>query len=68
MDGQKGVVVGRRADGAPGVELAGERHTVATNRHDSPDLKGTVVETGVNQSLYCLHFPSLYFCAVVTQL
>ncbi|XP_035007568.1 protein GOLM2 isoform X4 [Hippoglossus stenolepis] len=32
---QKGVV----ADGAPGVEMVGERHTVATNRHDSNDLK-----------------------------
>ncbi|XP_073321261.1 protein GOLM2 isoform X4 [Pagrus major] len=39
MDGQKGVVAGRRAEGAPGVEMVGERHTVATRRHDSPDLK-----------------------------
>lgn len=40
MDGQKGIVAGRHADGAPGAELGGERHTVATRRHDSPDLKG----------------------------
>ncbi|XP_053191887.1 protein GOLM2 isoform X2 [Scomber japonicus] len=39
MDGQKGAATGRHADGAPGLELAGERHTVATHRHDSPDLK-----------------------------
>ncbi|XP_044206812.1 protein GOLM2 isoform X4 [Thunnus albacares] len=39
MDGQKGVATGRHADGAPGVDLVGERHTVATRRHDSPDLK-----------------------------
>uniref|UniRef100_A0A3Q1G7K2 Protein GOLM2 n=1 Tax=Acanthochromis polyacanthus TaxID=80966 RepID=A0A3Q1G7K2_9TELE len=42
MDGQKGVVAGRHADGAPGVEMGGERHTVATHRHDrQSDLKGT---------------------------
>lgn len=40
MDGQKGIVAGRHADRAPGVELGGERHTVATRQHDSPDLKG----------------------------
>ena len=45
MDGQKGAATGRHADGAPGLELAGERHTVATHRHDSPDLKGTVAVT-----------------------
>ncbi|CAK6969787.1 protein GOLM2 isoform X2 [Scomber scombrus] len=39
MDGQKGVATGRHADGAPGLELAGERHTMATHQHDSPDLK-----------------------------
>ncbi|XP_035807086.1 protein GOLM2 isoform X4 [Amphiprion ocellaris] len=40
MDGQKGVVAGRHADGAPGVEMGGERHTVATHRHDrQSDLK-----------------------------
>ncbi|XP_044057412.1 protein GOLM2 isoform X4 [Siniperca chuatsi] len=39
MDGQKSVVAGRHAEGAPGVEMVGERHTVATHRHDSPDLK-----------------------------
>lgn len=42
IDGQKGAVAGRHAEGAPGVEMVGERHTVATRRHDSPDLKGTV--------------------------
>lgn len=40
MDGQKGAVAGRHADRAPGVDMVGERHTVATHRHDSPDLKG----------------------------
>lgn len=41
MNGQKGVVAGRRADGAAGVDMVGERHTVATRRHDrQPDLKG----------------------------
>ncbi|XP_039990346.1 protein GOLM2 isoform X4 [Xiphias gladius] len=39
MDGQKGVVAGRHADGAPGMDMGGERHTVATHRHDSADLK-----------------------------
>ncbi|XP_041799528.1 protein GOLM2 isoform X4 [Chelmon rostratus] len=39
MDGQKVVVAGRHAQGAPGAEMVGERHTVATHRHDSPDLK-----------------------------
>lgn len=57
-------MTGRHAEGAPGVEMAGERHTVATRRHDNPDLKGTVGETGVNQSLYCLHCSSLYCCAL----
>ncbi|XP_069380902.1 protein GOLM2 isoform X2 [Paralichthys olivaceus] len=37
--GQKGFVVGKHADGAPGVEMVGERHTVATHLHDSNDLK-----------------------------
>ncbi|XP_042350757.1 protein GOLM2 isoform X2 [Plectropomus leopardus] len=39
IDSQKGAAAGRHAEGAPGVEMAGERHTVATHRHDSPDLK-----------------------------
>lgn len=43
MDGSKGVVVGRHTDGAPGVMMTGERHTVATHRHNNPDLKGTVM-------------------------
>lgn len=42
LDGQKGVVAGRHADRAPGVEMVGERHTVATHRHNAPDLKGRV--------------------------
>lgn len=41
MDGPKGVVAGRHAEGAPGVEMVRERHTVATHQHGSPDLKGT---------------------------
>uniref|UniRef100_A0A3P9AY81 Protein GOLM2 n=1 Tax=Maylandia zebra TaxID=106582 RepID=A0A3P9AY81_9CICH len=41
MDGHKNVVGGRHADTEPGVETAGERHTVATHRHDRhSDLKG----------------------------
>nr|XP_046244967.1 protein GOLM2 isoform X4 [Scatophagus argus] len=39
MGGQKGVVAARHADVAPGGEMVGERHTVATHRRDSPDLK-----------------------------
>ncbi|XP_054469176.1 protein GOLM2 isoform X2 [Anoplopoma fimbria] len=39
MDSQKGAVAGRLAEGAPRVEMVGEHHTVATRRHDSPDLK-----------------------------
>uniref|UniRef100_A0A3Q3XHQ7 Protein GOLM2 n=1 Tax=Mola mola TaxID=94237 RepID=A0A3Q3XHQ7_MOLML len=39
LDGQKGVVAGRLADGAPGVEMGRERHTVATHHHGNSDLK-----------------------------
>ncbi|XP_070759868.1 protein GOLM2 isoform X3 [Enoplosus armatus] len=46
MDGQKGVVAGRHAEGAPGVDMVGERHTVATRRHDSPDLKEEMGKPG----------------------
>lgn len=46
MDVQKAAVAGRRADGAPGVEMVGERHTVATRRHDSPDLKEEMGKPG----------------------
>lgn len=56
MDGQKGVAAGRHAEGAPGVEVVGERHTVATHQHDSPDLKGTV-------TLTIAVFPSMSFNA-----
>lgn len=41
MDGPKGVVAGRHAEGAPGVEMVRERHTVATHQHGNPNLKGT---------------------------
>lgn len=56
MDGQKGAVAGRHAEGAPGVEMVGERHTVATHRHDSTDLKGTVDVTVSTKGLYCLSY------------
>ncbi|XP_029311243.1 LOW QUALITY PROTEIN: protein CASC4 [Cottoperca gobio] len=46
MDGQKGAVAGRRTEGAPGAEMVGERHTVATHRHDSPDLKEEMGKPG----------------------
>lgn len=45
VDGHKNVVGGRHADTEPGVETAGERHTVATHRHDRhSDLKGRVIK------------------------
>ncbi|XP_069030728.1 protein GOLM2 isoform X2 [Embiotoca jacksoni] len=34
MDGHKGGVAGKHAEGAPGVDMVGERHTVATHQHD----------------------------------
>ncbi|XP_053279192.1 protein GOLM2 isoform X2 [Pleuronectes platessa] len=43
---QKGVLAGRHAEGAPGAEMVGERHTVATNRHDSDDLKEEMGKPG----------------------
>lgn len=46
LDGQKGAVAGRHADGAPGAEMVGERHTVATHRHDTPDLKEEMGKPG----------------------
>lgn len=59
MDGQKGVVAGRHAEGVPGVAMVGgERHTVVTHRHDSPDLKGTVDAT-VSTKSYSLDCSSL---------
>lgn len=42
IDSHKGVAAGRRAEGVPGVDMVGERHTVVTHRHDSTVLKGTV--------------------------
>lgn len=50
LDGQKGVLVGRHVDRGAGVDMAGERHTVATHRHNAPDLKGDEwVWCGVSQ-------------------
>ncbi|XP_028999499.1 protein GOLM2 isoform X2 [Betta splendens] len=46
MDGQKGAVAGRRADGAAGGDMVGERHVVVTHRHDSPDLKDEMGKPG----------------------
>ncbi|XP_035507706.1 protein GOLM2 isoform X2 [Morone saxatilis] len=46
IDGQKGVVAGRHVEGAPGVDMIGERHTVATRRHDSQDLKEEMGKPG----------------------
>ncbi|KAM9860396.1 protein GOLM2 isoform 1-T1 [Aulostomus maculatus] len=46
IDGQKGVLAARHAEGAPGADLIGERHTVATHRHDSPDLKEEMGKPG----------------------
>ncbi|KAK5915414.1 hypothetical protein CesoFtcFv8_001005 [Champsocephalus esox] len=46
MDGQKGAGAGRHADGAPGEEMVGERHTVATHRHDTPVLKEEMSKPG----------------------
>ncbi|XP_029354003.1 protein CASC4 isoform X2 [Echeneis naucrates] len=46
LEGQKGVVAGRHAARAPVVEMAGERHTVATHQHDSADLKEEMGKPG----------------------
>ncbi|KAJ4947336.1 hypothetical protein JOQ06_009372 [Pogonophryne albipinna] len=46
MDGQKGAGAGRHIDGAPGEEMVGERHTVATHRHDTPVLKEEMSKPG----------------------
>ncbi|KAM6950692.1 protein GOLM2 isoform 1-T1 [Lycodopsis pacificus] len=46
MDGQKGAAAGRHAEGAPGEEMVGERHTVATHGQDSPDLKEEMGKPG----------------------
>ncbi|XP_006780299.1 protein GOLM2 isoform X2 [Neolamprologus brichardi] len=47
VDGHKNVVGGRHADTEPGVETAGERHTVATHRHDRhSDLKEEMGKPG----------------------
>ena len=63
MDGQKGVVAGRRAGGAPGVEMVGERHTVATHRHDSTDLKGNLdVMENTNAYIVLTVLPSVGMC------
>ncbi|KAK5874047.1 hypothetical protein PBY51_019029 [Eleginops maclovinus] len=46
IDGQKAAGAGRHTDGAPVGEMAGERHTVATHRHDSPVLKEEMGKPG----------------------
>ncbi|XP_019722913.1 protein CASC4 isoform X1 [Hippocampus comes] len=46
IDSQKGVVAGRHAEGALGLAPAEERHTVATHRRDSPDLKDVMGKPG----------------------
>ncbi|KAL3065549.1 hypothetical protein OYC64_015667 [Pagothenia borchgrevinki] len=46
MDDQKGAGAGRHTDGAPGEAMVGERHTVATHRHDSPVLKEDMGKPG----------------------
>lgn len=47
IDGPRGVGAVGRADGAAGAEVAGERHTVATHRHNGqPDLKDEMGKPG----------------------
>ncbi|KAM6942649.1 protein GOLM2 [Xenentodon cancila] len=47
MDDRKAVVAGRHVGAAPGVDKVGERHTVATRRHDrQPDLKEEMGKPG----------------------
>ncbi|CAN9507129.1 unnamed protein product [Ophioblennius macclurei] len=47
LEGQKGAVAVGHAEGQPGGDLAGERHTVATHRHDrQPDLKEEMGKPG----------------------
>ncbi|XP_054626473.1 protein GOLM2 isoform X2 [Dunckerocampus dactyliophorus] len=46
VDHQNGVAAGRRAEGAPGVQLTEEHHTVATHRRDSLDLKDVMGKPG----------------------
>ncbi|KAM4631237.1 protein GOLM2 isoform 2-T2 [Polymixia lowei] len=46
LDSKKTGALGGRAEGAAGVEVVGERHTVATHRHDSPDLKEEMGKPG----------------------
>ncbi|XP_047436850.1 protein GOLM2 isoform X2 [Mugil cephalus] len=47
IDGPRGVGAVGRADGAAGAEVAGERHTVATHRHNGqPDIKDEMGKPG----------------------
>ncbi|TKS70218.1 Protein CASC4 [Collichthys lucidus] len=46
IDSHKGVAAGRRAEGAPGVDVVGERHMVVTHRHDSTVLKEEMGKPG----------------------
>ncbi|XP_072236801.1 protein GOLM2 isoform X2 [Leuresthes tenuis] len=47
MDSRKGVMAGRHIGRAPGGDMVGERHTVATNRHDrQSDLKEELGKPG----------------------
>lgn len=62
MDGQKGAGAGRHADGAPGEEMVGERHTVATHRHDTPVLKGTMEMMCQPKLKRCLLIFLLFLC------
>ena len=63
MDDQKGAGAGRHTDGAPGEAMVGERHTVATHRHDSPVLKGTKEEVMCQPKLkLCLLIFLLFLC------
>ncbi|CAJ1049748.1 protein CASC4 isoform X1 [Xyrichtys novacula] len=46
VDHHKGVVANRKADGALGVDMVGERHTVASHQHDRQDLKEEMGKPG----------------------
>ncbi|KAM3625628.1 uncharacterized protein V6R79_015039 [Siganus canaliculatus] len=46
QDSPKGAAAGRHADAGHGVDIARERHTVATRQLDSPDLKDEMGKPG----------------------
>ncbi|KAM3876594.1 protein GOLM2 [Diretmus argenteus] len=46
LDHRKAGVVGGHAEGATGVDVVGERHTVATHQHNNPDLKEEMGKPG----------------------